>query len=299
MSKVVNTSKLPAPIYKVLKNLIERDDYTKGAAHLSVTQLISPPRIRVLRQQHDHEIETDAASVLWQLMGRAMHKVLEGGADEGHKAEERLYATINGVKVSGAMDLQDEGAAVPSLHIGDYKFTSCWSLKQTKPEWEQQLNMYAVLCRLNGKKPTRLSVTAFLRDWSAAEAKRNPDYPQTPIQVVDIPMWDENLALGFMHGRVEFHLQAQRQADFGEPMPLCTKEERWERGDKFAVMKVGGKRAVKVFDTNAEAMAYLPGGTMQSVFIEHRPGEPIRCKSYCAVNKWCDYWKQQKGNYDE
>jgi hypothetical protein len=293
MSKIVNASNLPASIYRLLVNILNRDDYTKGAAHLSVTQLIGPPRIRVLRQLHDAEVEIDAASSLWQLIGRAMHKVLEGGADAGHRAEERLFATVGGVRISGAMDLQEEGVTVPSLHVNDWKMTSVFALKETKPEWEQQLNMYAELCRLNGRTPTRLTVTAILRDWSHTKIQNYSDYPQAPIQVVDVPMWTPQDANDYLHKRIELHLEAQRAADFGEPLPLCTKEERWEREDKFAVMKVGGKRAVKVYDTEAEAMAH-PGVLQRGsqLRIEKRPGEPIRCLSYCSVSRWCTFGQQ-------
>jgi hypothetical protein len=274
-------------IFRVIKNLIDRDDYTKGAAHLSVTQLISPPRIRILRQQHDAEVEIDAASSLWQLVGKAMHKVLEGGADEGHVAEERLFATVNGVCISGQMDLQQAGGAVPSLTLNDWKYTSVWALKQAKDEWDQQLNMYAELSRLNNRNPTRLTVTAILRDWSRAEAERNPSYPQAPIQVVDIPIWTNDVAKGYMRSRIEAHLAAQRAADFGEALPMCTKEERWERGDKFAVMKRGGKRALKVYDTAIEATLH-PNFEQAGLLVEHRPGEPIRCKGdYCHSLRWC------------
>ena len=99
--------------------------------------------------------------MLWQLLGSALHVVAERGQAEGHRNEERLFAEINGVTLSGAIDVQQE--TPEGLILMDYKFTSVWAVMREKPEWEQQLNIYA------DRKSTRLTpVTATSRMPSSA-----------------------------------------------------------------------------------------------------------------------------------
>jgi hypothetical protein len=50
-------------------------------------------------------------------------------------------------------------------------------------------------------------------------------------------------------------------------VPPCTPEERWGRPTRFAVMKQGQKRAVRVFDTREEAEAYV---TKAGLYAEQR-----------------------------
>jgi hypothetical protein len=92
---------LPEAVY----NAVRADDYTRGECDLSVTQLISPPRIVELRRRHEQELEEDASDRIWLLIGKVAHGILERAAPSGAAfTEERLFIDIDGWRISGAFD---------------------------------------------------------------------------------------------------------------------------------------------------------------------------------------------------
>lgn len=287
--KVTNKFNVPA----TLLALAQRDFYTKGAADYSVTEIISPPRIQRLRKRHWDEIEQDVSDMLWMLLGTALHVVAERSVIEGHTNEERIIVGVDGVLLSGAIDLQqDDGDGVI---IYDYKFTSAWALMNDKPEWEQQQNIYKYLIERAKKKPVNgLRICALIRDWSRRDAQNKPNYPQAPIQVIDIPMWDTEKAEAFIRSRIEAHRESKVKADWDEELPLCTEEDRWIRETKYAVKKEGRKTAIRVLDTEEEAQALLKElPEKDKGFIEIRKGEAVRCTgNFCGVSQWCTQYQQ-------
>lgn len=285
--KITNKFNLP----ETFVALASRDYYTKGKADYSVTEIISPPRVQRLRKKHYHEMEQDVSDMLWMLLGTALHVVAERSEVAGHTNEERLMVGINDVLLSGAIDLQkddDDG-----ITVIDYKFTSVWSLMNDKPEWEYQQNIYKYLVERVKKKPVKgLRICAMLRDWSRMEASIKPDYPQAPIQMVDIPMWEYKDIERFIEERIELHKDSKVSADWNEELPFCTDEERWMRTTKYAVKKEGRKTAVRVFDTEEEAKELLK--EVQG-FIEVRKGESVRCTgNFCGVAQWCSQYQNSK-----
>jgi hypothetical protein len=289
--KITNKFNVP----ETLVALASRDYYTKGQSDYSVTEIISPPRIQRLRRKHFEEIEQDVSDMLWMLLGTALHVVAERSEVLGHTNEERLSAGVNGIILSGAIDLQKDEA--DGITITDYKFTSAWALMNDKPEWEQQQNIYKYLVERVKKKPVKgLKICALIRDWSRRDAQNKPDYPQAPIQIVDIPMWTFDRTEAFIKERVELHRDSKVSADWGEELPLCTEEERWVRQTTYAVKKDGRKTAIRVFDTQDEADALLKEMPEKDKgFIEIRKGEAVRCTgNFCGVSQWCSQYQNQK-----
>jgi hypothetical protein len=286
--KITNKFNVP----ETLVALASRDYYTKGQSDYSVTEIISPPRIQRLRRKHFEEIEQDVSDMLWMLLGTALHVVAERSEVSGHTNEERLSAGVNGIILSGAIDLQKDEA--DGITITDYKFTSAWALMNDKPEWEQQQNIYKYLVERVKKKPVKgLKICALIRDWSRRDAQNKPDYPQAPIQMVDIPMWTFDRTEAFIKERVELHRDSKVSADWGEELPLCTEEERWVRQTTYAVKKDGRKTAIRVFDTQDEADALLKEMPEKDKgFIEIRKGEAVRCTgNFCGVSQWCNQYQ--------
>lgn len=287
--KITNKYNLP----QTLVNVAERDDYSKGDARISVTGLLTPPRIAALRRKHFHQIEEDVSDSIWAIMGRAVHKVLELGADEEHLSEERLYMEVDGWVVSGGVDLQwlKDG----TVKITDYKMTSSFGVLSNKPEWVEQLNSYAALLRRSkGYTVSELSICAIIRDWSRHRAKTGGDYPQTPVVSVPIEVWAPEKAEAFIKERVDLHRDAIARASLGEEPPLCSDADRWMREDQWAVRKTGNKRATKVFDNEGDARAFASTDT--KFIVEKRPGEPIRCTgNYCKVAPWCKQYAEWQG----
>ena len=60
----------------------------------------------------------------------------------------------------------------------------------------------------------------------------------------------------------------------------------WEKPTTWAVIKVGGKRAKSVHETEAGAQADLASAG-KGYEIQVRAGERTRCMNYCQVSQWC------------
>lgn len=281
--KITNQLNLPAPLVRA----IQADPYNKGDCDYSVTTLIKPPRIVELERRHDNELEEDAADRIFALMGQIGHLVLErGGA--GELTEKRFYATRLGKKIGGQLDLWANNT------ILDYKLTSIWAAKDgLKPEWECQLNLLALLARENGIEVTAAQIVALYRDWSIGSARREQDYPQRQCQVFPVPLWPAEKQESYLADRISRHLRAVIE------LPLCTPLERWARPEKWAVMKEGNKRALKLYDTEAEALNMHQIGYKPKLYVEHRPGVQTRCLDYCPVSAHCSWWQEYQKTHPE
>ena len=291
--KITNKFNLPEPFVA----LATRNSYSKGKSDYSVTEIISPPRVQRLRAKHWAEMEQDVSDMTWSLMGTMAHHLLESKTPGHLTSEERLFVEIDGVTLSGAMDLQEDVDG--SIKITDYKFTSAWALREDKIEWVLQQNIYAWMVeKVKGKPVSSINICAFIRDWSRREAALKPDYPQASAQMVSVPRMSSEEVEKYIRERVELHRQAKVASDWGDDLLPCTDEERWMRTTTYAVKKEGRKTAVRVFDTQEEADALM--AEMQpkdKAFIEIRKGEPVRCTgNFCGVAKWCSQFQKEQDN---
>lgn len=296
--KITNNHNLPLPIM----NAVLDDEYDKGDSVLSVTQLISPPRIVLLQDLNADNLTVDVIDRVPALLGTAVHKIIEKGAKnlDKHIVEERMFLDVEGWKISGAVDLQiDKGDG--TWAINDYKVTSVYSVMNEKPEWEQQLNCYAYLSRMaHGRTVSELKIIAILRDWQRKQTELKQDYPAGQVCSVDIALWPFEKQRDFVVSRVSLHQQAKKLLDEGLTIPYCTDQERWLRGEAWAVMKEGRKSAVKLYDNEEEAkrcVAELGGTSGGTHSVEHRSGNPVRCSgNYCMVSQWCRQFQEELGN---
>lgn len=292
--KLTNRFGIPETFVNVLK----RPTYSKGAAHLSVTQLINSPKIVALTKKFEAELEQDVADMVWSIFGSAIHNILEHGKDENHLVEERIHSMVDGWKISGAVDLQvvdDQGG----ISIRDYKTTSVWAVMNEKIEWEQQLNIYAWLVDTVKEDfhVTDLGIVAIIRDWSRRDAARNPDYPQAPVKEIPIKLWPYEERKEFVQSRITSHSACEFAMETGEDLPPCTPEEMWEKPTTWAIKKVGGVRAKSVHDTE-ESMLKALEIAGPAYEIEVRPGSRTRCESFCPVNTYCQQWRDYQESKD-
>lgn len=244
---IQNRHNLPAPFVA----LFQRRQYSKGDSHWSVSQLVQPPKISVLRDEYADAIggKADLAEQFWSLMGSNIHKILENYNDDNHTVEERIFTTIDGMRISGQIDLQSHGNA-GRVGIVDYKFTSVYSVSKPKPEWEHQLNAYAYLVRRErGLTVESLHVCAILRDWRAMDVQRRTNYPPAPVVMVEIPLWTFAAQEEWVTSRVRGLVNTSTAHHLGEELPACTDEDRWLRD-----------------------------------------GDPIRCRNFCDVRDYCSQW---------
>tara|TARA_E500000318_G_scaffold29279_1_gene29251 strand:- start:2319 stop:3206 length:888 start_codon:yes stop_codon:yes gene_type:complete len=290
--QITNNHNLPESFVNFARN----DKYSKGKSDISVTTLIDSPRVKLLREANSAQLTSDASDMIWPLFGTAVHHILESSKnDEGVTLEERLYADVNGWILSGAVDHQKTDGK--TISITDYKVTSVWSVIYGKIEWEQQLNCYAFLAQKNrGMKVKSLQICAILRDWNRREAERKEEYPKAPVVLIDIPIWPDTKRIEYIKERIAMHQDAQVGYDLSKDFPLCSDEERWKRGEAWAVKKKGLKRAMRVFDNQEEAEVYaydwekINNGKI--AVVEHRAGEYVRCNGdYCGVANFCSQFK--------
>lgn len=275
------TNKLGLP--DALVAAISNDDYSRGDADLSVTQLIAPPRQVELKRRHASEVVEDAADRIWLLLGKSVHKILEAAASTGIR-EERMYTEVSGMKVSGAFDHLALGDGM----LSDYKVTSVWSAKNAadKAEWEQQLNLYAYLAAEQGYSVKGLRIVAICRDWRMSDAAKyeGDGYPQHQVAVIEFPLWDKARQYDYLRERVQLH-QSARDGN----LPDCTDEERWQKPGGYALVKPGSQRAWRVLATEEEAQALA--SKTKDMRVVYRPGVNTRCDSYCAVAEFCTQYQ--------
>ena len=290
--RLTNVLGLPAAIV----NAIANDGYSKGAADLSVSQLIAPPRKVELERRHADELVEDVSDRIWALVGQAVHEILRRSETDA-LVEKRLFVRhfdSDGKPwtISGAFDR----LACVGAELSDYKVTSVWAVKGgAKKEWEQQVNTYAFMLRMNGFWVDKLSIHAILRDWRKSEAFKYPDsYPPHQVAVINLPVWSDEECARFIGQRIEAHRPAR------ETLPLCTDEERWGRPTTYAVMKNGGQKAMKLCETQAEAEAFIaerakvPKAKLEDLRVELRPGEFMRCASYCSAAPFCEQFQSEQ-----
>ena len=92
-----------------------------------------------------------------------------------------------------------------------------------------------------------------------------------------VELFSEEKAEWYLNSRLQAYIAARSQ------MPECSPEERWARPDIYAVLKPGGKRAVRLFESENEALAFAEksGG---GFYVQKRPGSSVRCEMYCPVS---------------
>lgn len=302
--RLTNKLSLPEPIVEAIRN----DGYSKGDSDITATSLLEPPRIGALKLRYADELEEDVADRLYSIQGQSIHTILERAAiklrEQGYLClpEERFHIMVPMLdnttwKISAQIDVLH----IESGTLQDYKVTSVYAVKDgPKEEYVKQMNIQAHILRKNGHKVERLQIVAILRDWSKLEYARelkdaqprgfaSPLYPAHQVKILDVPMIPEEEVELYITERAIEHQKARALPD--DQLPVCSSEERWERKGKYAIMKPGLKKASKLFDTEEEAkvsLAQFGAGAK----VEARPGESIRCASYCAVSSKCEVAKK-------
>jgi hypothetical protein len=164
---------IPLPLLKSLAR--QRRTY----CDISVTELVGPPQLRVLKARHDYAL--DPFDQVWSAFGTGLHKMLELKAETSALTEHRLLADFEvavgcacrRVRLGGTVDhySRDSGGT-----LTNYKCTSVFKAKkvhdagpQGVAEWVAAENCYAYLCRLHGLEVQQVRVCLLLKDWSSRE----------------------------------------------------------------------------------------------------------------------------------
>lgn len=282
--KITNNLGLPQAFVEMAKR-----DYEYEPNEYRVTSLLKGVRETILERRYQDQIEQDVSDMIWLLFGTAVHSVLEHHeeADEEIK-ESRLKIPIGDYILSGQFDLYN----AETKAITDYKTCSVWKIIYGDFEdWRRQLLIYAYMMQSIGFQVNQGEVIAMMKDHSKRDARNKANYPQLPVIKVTFEFAEQDFADIEVWLNEKFAEIAEAEKLPDKELPLCTPEERFNSGDKFAVMKKGRKTALRVLDSQEEAEEWKEqnGGD----FIQVRKGEDKKCADYCSACEFCNYYQEQ------
>ena len=272
------TNKLNLP-----QALVDAVTTREPSGNYSASMLTNSPRMVWLKRRHHDEMTEDVSDRIWALFGTAVHSIIEQGNPENALTEEYLRHELDdGSVLSGKPDLYLDGK------ISDWKTVSVWSLifldADKLHEYEVQLNTYAFLFRQYGFEVNELEIVMLMRDWQASKAKFDQSYPQSQVAKIPIKLWPAGEAEAFIHDRIKLFESYKDVSD--NDLPHCTDQERWVKPPKWALMKKGAKRAVKLYDEK-------PDGELEpGYYFEERPGEQWKRCEYCAACPFCNQYQE-------
>lgn len=291
--KITNNLNLPQPFVSAVES-----EYVPTPQQYSVTTVLNPSRYVILSRRHNSEVEQDVADMIWMLFGTAFHSILENSRAEEEQLQEQYLKQdlgmfdkeLEGYKLSGKADLLD----TKTNTMIDYKTTSVYKVMFGDYEdWRKQLLMYAWLFRQQGYEVNKGQIVALMKDHSKSKAKFDRTYPQYPVKVIDFEFNDQDF-VDIEKEIIDKFKELKRCEQLKDnELPMCSTEERWNDGNKYAVKKKGNKRAERVFDTKEQAEEYMKD--KEGYEIEERLGEDRRCMEYCSSCIYCPYWQERYG----
>jgi len=276
---------------------VEVDDY-HNPGWQSVTGIINPPQITLLKQRHDAELTADVCDMAWSVAGKAVHKLLESTKGNGAIIEQRILIPVLG-KTVGAQPDRVEPMGDGFYWLQDFKFSNVWAWRHAdaKFEWEAQTNIYAYGLHLMGIEVKKITIEMLIKDfsWTDQEIERAKGipYPDDVFEVVPIPIWSWDKTKKFLEQRVKLYKACESLPD--NKLPPCTEQDRWVRDSKWKVFTspwAPGKKSRKNCNTEAEAIAYSRKCKGQTE-VRFVPGKQTRCERYCPVRLFC-----QQYNYE-
>lgn len=287
---ITNKLNLPSPFVSLASK-----DYTYEPGEYRVTSLLKGVRETMLERRHSFEIEEDVSDMVWLLFGTAVHGILEKHEERSCEIkEERIKMPFGDYILSGQFDLYSE----ETKRVTDYKTASVWKIIYGDfSDWRRQLLIYCYMLREIGFEASSGEIVAFLKDHSKRDAKIKANYPPLPVHVVKFEFTEEDFKECEEWLRKKFDEIACAESLEDDELPVCTAEERFNSGDRFAVTKKGRVKALRVLDSIEEAEAWKKenGGDA----IEVRPGEDKKCMDYCSAKEFCSYYKRRVQNGNE
>ena len=281
---ITNKLNMPEAYVKAIQNSRHNEE-----GCLSATTLLKGTKEIILENRHFDEIVIDASDEVWSVFGTATHSVLEHQEDDAFK-EEKCSVDVLDYKVTGKVDRDD----LAHETLEDWKTTSVWKvIYHDFEDWKKQGLIYTWLLRQSGLNVRHIRFIAFLKDHSKSEAKKKADYPQAPVYIYEFdPTEDELTHIEAYIKEKVFEVSANAEKPDDE-IAECSPEQRWSTPTKWAVMKEGRKTAVKVCDTEEEALNFIDEleKDKDKHFVEERKGVDKKCEDYCPCAAFCSYYK--------
>lgn len=293
--KITNVNRLP----EQLINLVQ-SDYKPTPKRYSCTTILKPTRQIILERKYNDEIEQDISDMCWLVFGIAVHSIIENSQESTTQFKEeklsmdlgKICKELDGYVLSGRSDLIDLG----NKKIYDWKTCSCWKIIfKDYGDWKKETLIYAWLVKQLGFEINSGEIVAFIKDHKKNQVKTNKDYPKFPVQTIKFKFTEKDYQ-EIEKFIIDKFLEIKKYENvLDEELPLCTPEERYNTGDKYAVKKKNNKRASKIHDTLEEAQKHLDNleKDYPNIYeIEIRKSQNIRCEQYCSVCKFCDFYRK-------
>ena len=263
----------------------------------SVSDVLGGTCEAVLKRRHSGEGEEDVADSVWRILGSAVHKVLEEAESTESQLQENWFSVPigdNGYALSGIFDLYDGDTHT----VTDWKTCATWKIIFGDFEdWRKQTLMYCWMLRKLGLEAEHGEIVAIMRDHSIRKARTEKDYPPHPVYKIGWDFTDEDFDQIESDIMWWFSEVAHEETVPDTHLEPCSPEQRWHKDDKWAVMRKGQKRAVKLFDSKDKALEFMDWLANQAsnkgkpLYIEERRGEDTKCESYCSVAEFCPYYQ--------
>lgn len=273
----------------------EKKDHLEGI-DFSVTSLLKTPREFQLVQQHKEELpERPLDNRLSTFLGHAIHTAVEQSLkdNENYLVEFRMEfdEEVDGkiVKVAGTCDMYDK----VNKRLVDHKTTTTFIYgNELKPEWVEQLNIYAHLLRRLGYPVEQLTINCVYKDWRPSAGKYKEDYPELPVMEFNFDPWPEDTAKKFYEERLREHVRGM--GTDGNLLDLCDDTYMWSKPASYAVYRPGAAKAIRLLPTRKDAEQYIKYKKLTGCQIEHRVGERTKCEKYCLAAPFCKQFQQWK-----
>ena len=288
---LTNKLNLPQPFVDAATS-----DHKYKPHRYSVTEVLGGTCEAILKRRHAGEGEFDVADQIWMLWGTAVHKVLEEAEATDTQLQESWFKVpVGDYELSGIFDLYDDSTGT----VTDWKTTSVFTVTfQNFDKWREQCLVYCWMLRELGFDAHRGEIVALLRDHSMRKARFEKDYPPHPVYKIGWDFEEEDFAGVETDIRAWFSKVRREETVEDACLEPCSPEQRWSKPTKWAVMRKGQKRAVKLFDTKDDALGFMDWLANQAsnkgkpLYIEERRGEDTKCESYCSVAEFCPYYKE-------
>lgn len=287
---ITNKLNLPQPFVDAATN-----DHKYKPHRYSVTEVLGGTCEAILKRRHSGEGEEDVADRLWAVLGTAVHEVLRKAKGTETQLQENWFKIPIGLEdyeLSGIFDLYDDSTGT----VTDWKVTSCWTVQfKNFDTWHDQTLLYCWMLRKCGFDARRGEIVAMLRDHSMRKAKTDRDYPPHPVFQISWDFTEQDFEDIESHVMRWFSKVMNEETVSDSHLEPCSPEQRWHKDDKWAVMRKGQKRAVKLFDSKDDALGFMDWLANQAsnkgkpLYIEERIGEDTKCESYCSVSEFCPY----------
>lgn len=301
-------------------------DHITEDNYISATSMMAPLRHIVLRGRPnlsgEPTTDPDVTEFIARALGNSLHTSVEAAWKEGHaralkllgypdgvieniainptdeyvKAnpntipvylEQRVFRELGDYKIGGKFDLVTDGV------LQDTKSTSTYVWTKGSVARDEQYQLQGSIYRWldAGRAMPRITadyirINFIFTDWSKAEAKYNPKYPQQRIEHKDVSLL--SLADTERWIREKLLLVNRFKSANEKLIPECTDEELWRSEPVYKYYSDPGKttgRSTKNFDNISDANVFMAERGNKGVVISIQ-GEPKRC-NYCSVFNSC------------